>query len=161
MTVGAAIDALAEAETATLTRLDGTVPVRDRKRLEVKMLLEQLCAHVQAIADADREHAISIIESAGMAVKKPSVAPERIFAAEPGDTSGDVRLRAPKGGNRAGYEWAYSTDGMKTWVSLPITVQASTAVRGLQPGSTVYFRYRVTTKDGTGDWSDPVSIIVR
>jgi hypothetical protein len=159
-TVEAAIEALAEAETATRSRLLGTVPLRDEKRLALVMLLQQLRAYVQATADADVEHAVSIIESAGMAVKKPRANPGRGFAAKPGPVSGSVKLIAPKAANRAGYEWAYRLDGTDFWVSLPFTVQASTAVSGLQPGSTVHFRYRPATKDGTGDWSQSVSIIV-
>jgi hypothetical protein len=46
-------------------------------------------------------------------------------------------------------------------VSLPFTTQASTTVSGLTPGSTVHFRYRPVTKDGAGDWSQPVSIMVQ
>ena len=49
---------------------------------------------------------------------------------------------------------------MKTWISLPFTVQANTTVSGLRPGSTVHFRYRPVTKDGAGDWSDPIAVIV-
>jgi hypothetical protein len=158
--VQVAIDALTAAETATRTRAHGTVPLRDAKRLELLVLLQQLCAHVQAIADADVEQAVSTIESAGMSVKKERVLPVRVFAAKRGPVSGTVKLVAPRAGERAGYEWAYSTDGKKTWTALPFTVRASTLVTGLQPGSTVYFRYRVDTKDGAGDWSEPTSIIV-
>jgi hypothetical protein len=161
-TVEAAIDALAAAETATLSGMDGTVAVRDARRLALKMVLEQLRGHVQATADADSERAASIIESAGMAVKKSAGPPPgpRVFAAKWGPVSGSVKLIAPKAANRAGYEWAFSTDGKATWTSLPFTVQASTTVVGLERGSTVYFRYRTATKEGTGDWSDPVSLIV-
>ena len=95
-----------------------------------------------------------------MSVKKPRVLPPRRFTVKDGRVSGSLELIAPKGGNRAGYEWAYSTDGKRTWVSLPFTVKASTIVYGLEPGATVYFRYRPVTKNGVGDWSDPVSIIV-
>jgi hypothetical protein len=159
-TVAAAIDALDEAQTATLTRMAGTVEVRDEKRRVLKRLLDQLCAYVQATADAHPEHAASIIESAGMYVKKKRVYAAVPFRVKPGDVSGEMVLVAPVAGNRSAYDWAYSIDGMKTWIVLPTTVRASTTVRGLVPGSTVYFRYRTVTKDGTSDWSEPVSIIV-
>jgi hypothetical protein len=71
-----------------------------------------------------------------------------------------VKLEAPSAGIRAGYEWAYSTDGMKTWVSMPFTTKATTTIFGLVPGSTVHFRYRPVTKDGVGNWSDRAAIIV-
>jgi hypothetical protein len=158
--VDAATDALDAAQTATLLGGIDTVAVRDEKRRDLVSLLEQLRAYVQSIADANPEQAMSIIESAGMFVKKKGFPPLRKWSAKPGPVSGSVILFAPKAGNRASYEWAYSLDGMKTWISLPITVKATTTVEGLPPGATVYFRYRATTKDGTTDWSDPISLIV-
>lgn len=95
-----------------------------------------------------------------MSVKKARRLPARAFRAKLGPGSGSVTLEAPNAGDRAGYEWAQSTDGKNTWVSLGFTVNATFTVRGLEPGSTAYFRYRAVTKDGTGNWSDPVSIIV-
>ena len=159
-TIEAAIDALAEAETARLARTAGTVPVRNAKRKQVKQLLEQLCSYVQVTADAT-EQPLSIIESAGMSVKRKGGPPPPVFGAKPGQNSGSVILVAPKAGNRAAYEWQMSTDGGKTWVTLEVTVKATTTVHGLTPGSTVSFRYRTVTKNGTGDWSEPVSIIVQ
>ncbi len=159
-TVEAAAEALAEAEAATRTRAMTTVAVRNEKRRALATLLSYLKDYVQRTADADVEHGASIIESAGMSVKRPRHLPLRVFAAKPGRNSGWVELVAPKAPGRASYLWAYSIDGMKTWVILPTTVKASTTVEGLPRGSTVYFRYRVTTKDGEGDWSEPVSILV-
>ena len=124
-------------------------------------LLQRLRAYVQDIADANPEEAASIVESAGMSVKKHPVMPPREFAAKQGPVSGSVKLVAPRAAQRAGYEWAMSTDGGKTWPSLPFTLQAKTLVTGLVPGSTVMFRYRPTTKGGGGDWSQTISFIVR
>src|SRR5690242_14339695 len=55
--VEAAIAALDNAETATLTGMKGTVSERDAKRMELKMLLDQLCSYVQATADAEADRA--------------------------------------------------------------------------------------------------------
>jgi hypothetical protein len=159
-TVEAAIHDLSNAETVTLTRTKGAVAARDAKRIALVMLLQRVLSYVQATADAHRENAASIIESAGVAVKKPRVLPARVFAAKPGPVSGSVKLVAPKAGHRAGYEWAYSIDGGETWISAPFTVQASTTISGLKPASTVHFKYRPVTKDGGGDWSQTVAIIV-
>jgi hypothetical protein len=158
--VEAAIDELDQAEVATHTRAVETVAVRDAKLRELKILLQQLCAHVQAAADANPENAASIIEGAAMYVKDARGPEPRTFTAKPGPVQGTVILVAPQAGNRAAYEWAYSTDGGETWTMLPVTVQANTTVSGLTPGSTVLFRYRVSTKDGVGDWSETVRIIV-
>ncbi|HEY8088105.1 MAG TPA: fibronectin type III domain-containing protein [Polyangiaceae bacterium] len=95
-----------------------------------------------------------------MHVKRERPYPARVFTARPGPNRGTVILRAAKAGNRAGYEWAYSLDAEKTWVSVPFTVKATTTVKGLKPGSTVWFRYRPVTKGGAGDWGDPVPFMV-
>jgi hypothetical protein len=159
-TVCAAIDALDAAQTATLTRAVGTVAIRDEKRLALVQLLQCLRQCVQVAADAHLDMAAAIIEGAGMAVKKTRALKPRVFAVRPGRVSGSVQVIAPKAGHRAGYEWGYTTDGGTTWQSTPITVQASTTVSGLRSGSRAAFRYRAATKNGLGNWSHPVSILV-
>jgi hypothetical protein len=160
-TLEAATDALAEAEGAARSRALGTATIRDERRQELKGLLEQLCAHVQARADANHENAASIIESAGMYVKKGAAPVPGGFRAKHGKNSGDALVIAPSAGDRAAYEFAYSIDGMKTWVTLEVTQKATVTVHGLTPGSTVYFRYRArTSKKGWGDLSDPIGIRV-
>ena len=96
-----------------------------------------------------------------MAVKKTAVRHPRVFEATPGDVSGSAKLIAASAARRASYEWEYSTDGGKTWVTAPATLQAKTTVPGLTPGATVTFRYRPVTKTGEGDWSQPTSVIVK
>jgi hypothetical protein len=112
------------------------------------------------MADADIENAASLIESAGMSVKKRRTFSQRVLAAKCGRTSGTVDLVAPRAGERVSYEWQYSIDEMKTWVSLPVTVKASTSANGFVRGTTVFFRYRTATKDGVGDWSQPTSLLI-
>jgi len=85
-------------------------------------------------------------------VRKP-----RVFSARPGHVPGSIVLIAASAARRASYEWGSSTDGGKTWVSLPVTLQAKTLVTGLSPGSVVQFRYRSVTRIGEGEWSSPVS----
>ena len=61
---------------------------------------------------------------------------------------------------RASYDWEYSTDGGKTWVAMPSTLQSKTSMTGLASGTTVQFRSCPVTKAGQGDWSAPVSLTV-
>jgi hypothetical protein len=160
-TVQAAIDDLTEAETATLTKAMGTVATRDEKRDALVTLLQALLGHVQWTANANPGSGPAIIQSAGVHVKQKAGPPPRVFTAKQGPTSGSVTLLAPKAGHRSGYEWAYSLDGGITWIAVPFTVRASTTVSDLKPGSKVGFRYRAVTKDGAGDWSEPVWMIVQ
>ncbi|HEY6460220.1 MAG TPA: fibronectin type III domain-containing protein [Polyangiaceae bacterium] len=157
----AAISALVAAQSAALTRAAGTATVRNEKRDTLVMLLRQLAACVQAAADASPENAASLIESTGMAVRKEGARVKRTFSVEQGEVSGSVTVQAAVASKRAAYDWEYSTDGGKTWTAAPTTLQSRTTVSGLGAGTTAQFRYRVATKGGAGDWSQPTSFLVK
>jgi hypothetical protein len=159
--VTAAINSLQNAETAALARTKGAVTTRNEQRAALVALLVHLKAYIQVQADAGGDNAASIIESAGVAVRKTAVRKPRVFAAKPGTNSGTVELITKQAARRASYEWQYSADGGKTWVSVPATLQAKTTVTGLTPGSTVEFRFKSVVKTGESDWSAPVSLLVK
>ncbi|HEY5241142.1 MAG TPA: hypothetical protein VIJ22_06750, partial [Polyangiaceae bacterium] len=71
----AAVSDLQAAETVALTKAKGTVAARNDKRAVVVSLLRQLSGYVQAIADATPENGATIIQSAGMPVRKETVRP--------------------------------------------------------------------------------------
>jgi hypothetical protein len=158
--VTAAIDELRAAEAGALARTKGAAAARNEKRKALVALLEQVRAYIQLTADAGEGNGPSIIESAGVAVRKTATRHARIFAAKPGRISGVAMIVAASAGHRASYEWQYSTDGGKTWVAAPTTLQAKTTVAGLVPGATVQFKHRPVTRAGEGDWSQPVSLMV-
>jgi hypothetical protein len=160
-TVQQAIAALQTAETAALSRAKGAATVRNEKKQALVVLLQQLKATVQAAADANLESGASIIESAGVAVRKATIHAPRVFTAKPGAVSGSAKLIAKSAGPRSSYEWESSADGGKTWVNLPVTIQAKANVTGLASGTTMQFRYRPVTKTGEGDWSQVVSLLVK
>ena len=160
-TIGSAVSDLQVAETAAVTtRAKGTIATRNEKRAALVAMLELLRAYVQSIADATPENAPSIIESAGLALRKTPVHAPRVFAAKATTVSGSVKLIAPTADRRAAYLWQYSTDAGKTWLDVPPTLQAKTTVTGLPSGTTVQFRYRSVIKGGAGDWSPPFSLLV-
>jgi hypothetical protein len=159
-TIEAAIAALDEAETATLTRAVGTVAVRDEKRRDLVALLQQLASYVQGIADKNPKHAATIIEGSGLSMKKAPTLKERVFVAMDGKNAGTAKLVAPRLAKYDTYEWQYSHDGGETYSDLAPTQKAETLVKDLEPGTTVYFRYRRVTQNGPSDWSHPVSLLV-
>jgi hypothetical protein len=53
---------------------------------------------------------------------------------------------------RASHDWQYSSDGGKTWISAPSSLQAKTTLSGLTPLTTVMVRQ---------DWDQPVSAVVQ
>jgi hypothetical protein len=126
------------------------------------MLLDQLRVHVEAIANANPEHAVAIVASAGMYSKEKRGPAGRVFHAKQ-TKSTEVNLIAPSAGDRASYEFQYSLDGGVTWHALPqpTTTHAHATVKNLTPGTTVHFRYRATVKGLTGDWSDVIACIVQ
>ena len=116
--ITAAIADLVTSETATLARTKGAVTTRNEKKAALVALLRQLRGNVQAAADASPDNGGTIIESAGIALRKAQTRPARVFAATPSALTGSVKLVAPSAGRRAAYEWEYSTDGgSATWVA--------------------------------------------
>jgi|HubBroStandDraft_1064217.scaffolds.fasta_scaffold252951_2 hypothetical protein len=158
--LAADIAALEAADAVVLSRTKGAREERDAKLAVVHSLLLRLKAYVQELADQNPSEAAALIETAGMSMKRPSLRNKVPFAVADGLVSGSVRLIAKSAGDRAAYEWQMSTDGT-TWTFVRLTLQASTLVSGLTPGRTYSFRMRVQTKDGLGDWSQVVSILVR
>ena len=158
--ITAAIDDLRAAETAVLARTKGATAVRNEKRTVLIVLLHQIRAYVQTTADADATSAASVIQSAGVAVRKTPTRRARAFTAKPGPVSGVATVVATSAARRASYEWQYSTDGGKTWLTAPATLQAKTKIAGLVPGANVQFKVRAVTKTGEGDWSQVASLIV-
>jgi hypothetical protein len=159
-TVEAAIEALAAAQTATHMGGPAQTTIRDRKRLDLQILLDELRAYVQSVADANAENAASIIESAGMYVKGARARGRAGFRLKNGRLSGEVDAFTDQAGNRASYEWQYSLDGCVSWIGCPSTTKANTTIAGLPPGARVWVRYRTVVKSVTSDWSEPLSIIV-
>ena len=159
-TLQTATNDLQTAETSAQARAKGAVALRNVKKASVVTLLEEARTYVQSTADLSPENAAAIIQSAGMAVRKTPVRAPRVFAAKPSGISGAVKVVAPAAARRASYEWQYSTDGGKTWLAMPATLQAKTSLTGLTPATTVQFRYRAVVKAGEGDWSQPISRIV-
>jgi hypothetical protein len=159
--VSSAVLDLGTAETAALKRAKGAATLRNEKRTTLVGLLEQIRAYVQSVADLNVENGASIIQSAGLAVRKSPTRAAPSFHVKQGAVSGEAKVVAPSAGHRSSYEWEYSTDGGKTWIAMPPTIQAKATLDGLTPGSTVQFRYRAVTKTGAGDWSQAAALLVK
>jgi hypothetical protein len=155
------IAALEAAMVVAVTRAKGAADTRDAARYKVKCDLDVIVSRVQAVANPyPPEQAEEVIVSAGLAVKKVSgPGPRDEFQAQHGDHSGEVWLRRKAAPGTASYEWEYSIDG-KTWISVTPHVRADVTIGGLTPGVTYFFRSRCTTKDGPGNWSQVIKLMV-
>jgi len=158
-TLEADLAALEAAHVRTLTRALGTASERDASLARVHADLASLRNYVQQLAAASPGEAEVLIEGAGMSVKRSSAPSKPDFAAKQGPVSGTVRLVARAAPTRASYDWQRSTDGT-AWVDLARTVRADTELSGLAAGTRYLFRYRTLTRDGVGDWSRVVSLLV-
>jgi hypothetical protein len=158
--INTAIGDLEAAEAVAQTRAKGAVAARNQKRAALEMLLEQLRGYVQNVVDADPANSATLIESAAMRVRKVTLRGKRVFAVTQGPVSGSVKIVTGAAGPRVSYEWQLSADGGKTWQPLSVTVAARTSATGLQPGVAYAFRYRVSSKSGATDWSQPITRIV-
>src|ERR1019366_3103058 len=152
-TAKANLAALEAAEIAASNRTKGAVETRDVALLAVLEDMKHFKSYVQGVADASPTNAEAIITTATMAAKKPPVRTKTDFLAKAGKVSGTALLVARASANhRASYEWQWSLD-QKTWNDSPPTLQAHTTVINLSVSVIHYFRYRVVTKSGPGDWS--------
>jgi hypothetical protein len=156
-----ALAALDSTETASKARTKGTIAARNTARAALIVQLQVAKAFVQQAANADPEKAVEIITGVGLLTRKPTTRRKAPFVVKQGATTGTVHLVAKSAAVRASYEWQWSSDGGKTWIVLPVTLQAKTAISGVPAGTNALFRFRAVTKAGEGDWSQPASFIVK
>jgi hypothetical protein len=114
---------------------------------------------VQSVADANPPDAAAIIEIAGMNVKRSSGHGKADFEVKRTRVPGTVVLVARAAKGRASYDWQYGRDGV-TWLDVEATLRADATLGGLTPGAWYFFRLRVVTPAGKGDWSDALSLLV-
>ena len=134
---------------------------RDADWLALLLLLHHELDYVNGVAEQQTTpaEAEAVITGAGFSVRRGFSRNKDTLAAKYGLASGDVKLDARAVAPDASYYWQWSTD-MKSWVSLPETKKASTAITGLTPATTYYFRFRALTRKGMTDWSQIVSLLV-
>jgi hypothetical protein len=152
----------------TLSGTHGTAAARDTDREALCNAMETERTYVQSLCDASPDQAMALIKAAGMDAYRPPTSNKPVLVAKPGQLPGSVLLVANgsvlvgKGvRKKAVFNWQSSADGGKTWVSLPATPLAKTAVSGLTAALTYAFRVSVTVANVTYDWSQAVTIMVR
>jgi len=159
----AAADDLNAEQVKVKNHISGSVPIRNAKRDTLKKLVYSLVNYIQGICDANPASAVGIAESALMYAKKVRGGAKQVFSAKR-LTSGSVELIAAIKGHYHSHEWGISRDPSDplSWIAvlLPSTLKSKTVVNNLKPGETVYFRHRIVTKDGPGDWDQVISLII-
>ena len=135
---------------------------RNEKRSDLEEKLDLLVVYARSTVRANAaspEAAATMILGIGLSIKKPRTTSKAPLAAKHGSISSEVLLIARAAGKTAMYLWEHSLD-QETWTSVPQTMTAKTRISGLTPGQAYYFRLRVQTRKGLGDYSDVVKLIV-
>jgi hypothetical protein len=166
----AMLDALVAAQTAaTGTKAKGLAAVRDSKRDTLWAAMVSIRAYVQQLADAAAHaDAIGLIEQAGLLVAGVPHHTKPILDAKLTTVPGFVQLianaHALLGGQgitkKTTFQWQISSDGGKTWTSLPPTPYASTEVTGLTLLTEYRFRVCAIIAKTPGEWSQEVKVLV-
>ncbi len=164
----AQIQALIKAQQTVKTRVVGAAQARNVLRDAVFTSVDALRTYVQGLCDAvSLEAAANLASSAAMkigdstAVNKPFLSAKLLAG-----PAGNVLVRAngkllEPTRRRRYYNWSYSVDNGKTWLSVPSTLVARTTITGLPALTTVSFRVSITTTAvPQGDWSQTIAVLV-
>jgi hypothetical protein len=158
--VSADATALENAYALTLTRVKGSVAQRNEASVALHSKLKVLAFYVQTIANADPEHAESIIGSAGMMEKKSAVVTPHVFSVKLTNKPGEALLTT-KGVKRGCYIYEMSTDPNLAPASWSLIYQGVTMKflkTGLPSSVKHFFRCSTIDKNGQSAWSTVLSI---
>jgi hypothetical protein len=141
---------------------------RNLRASELLSGLESERSYLQVLCDASPEQASMLIRAAGMFEAQPPVHSKAFLQAQQSQPGAPVHLIANVGlltretKGRVAWNWEFSSDFGKTWLSAPSTPHGDTFIAGLTPLTTYVFRASVTTRTGgQGAWSDVVTFEVR
>jgi hypothetical protein len=158
--------------TTQLNKLDAAYTLAQSKtkgtaaamRTELKVnnvLLKQLAGYVEAVANSNHDQGVSIIEGAGMNVRKRPVYVPKTFAVVLGKTPGTVLLSThavPK----SSYLYEMTTDPTLAtgWSTVVINQTVKYTKAGLTSGTRYYFRVSVITKGMQASYSPVLNVII-
>lgn len=137
----------------------GVVADRNLKRKKLEADVDHFVDYIKGLILAtatDPSAAIKLIVGAGLSVRKNGFAPKPAFAVKNSKIPGEVVLIARAVPGAALYFWEYTLDPATSWTSTPATTHAKTTIAGLTAGQMYYFRFRVHTAKGLGEYSDVV-----
>jgi hypothetical protein len=159
---------LATYQQAAKARTIGAAAARDVQRDLLWTAMEMECTYVQTLCDATPGRATSLIQNAGLVVVSFPVRNKDLLTLKNGAESGTVACYANVGmllgalvtkpAQHRFFNWTYTLDGGKTFLSLPPTTHPETLITGLPPATMVGVRVNLNTGTGPGEWSPMVSI---
>lgn len=148
-------------------KIKGAAAARDAKFAVLRTSMESERMMVQALCDQSPEQAATLIAAASMKAVTVATFHKVLLGAKTGLPSGTVLLDANASlldgtKRRKTFNWELTTDGGKTFASLPSTPLGKTQVANLTPLTMVGFRVSLTVSNQPqGPWSQVVTILVR
>ena len=144
---------------------NGTTAAKALVKVKRRILIQSmnsLCAYVQTITDLNAVTAEQVALSAGMSVKSMTPRQKRIFTVLNTLTLGSVKVFCPRAKGDVAFEFEYTKTPAdeRSYVSTGAKSSATRIVSGLPSITEYWFRWAAITKDGRGNWSDPISITV-
>jgi hypothetical protein len=145
------------------------VGTHDLKADALMTSLESWRSGVQILVDANPEQAFALAELAGMSIANVGVHAKPLLAVKLGQQSGAVVVEANLGILKQGrgkakkrtLNWRYTTNGGTSYASAQSTPVASTVLTGLTPLTIVGVQVCITDSNGTSEWSQVVTLLVR
>ena len=161
-TVATVTTATNQLEAAALKAKTGTksdTTVMHDKEDALDLLIKQLAMYVEAIANQNPATAEAVIQSAGFEVRRQATRNVPLFGGWTTGNPGEIQL-ARKAEKRCTYEFQMCVDVVKeeNYKTIHRGTQGHFLVTDLEPGRWYYFRVRVITKDGTGEWSEVIAV---
>jgi hypothetical protein len=135
------------------------IKARKDARTALKAALSHLRDCIQGIVEKNVPLAESIAASVNMTIRKIPIYAKAALSISPGELSGEVLLVAKAIADASCYYWQYSVN-QTAWTSGPETSKATLTIPGLTPGQTYWFRFRVLTRKGLTEWSQPISHLI-
>jgi hypothetical protein len=164
------IQNLASSQQLALARGRGAAAARDAVRDLLYIGMESERTYVQGLADMSTSP-VSVIQNAGLVVAGFSPYTKPFLVLTPGKQPGTVACDANVGllvGTGAKhphasrfFNWEVTSDGGRTFVSLPSTPTGKTIIQNLTPLTIAGVRVSLTGADGPGTWSPVAGIVVR
>jgi hypothetical protein len=139
------------------------VAQKNEAKAALHLKLKALAAYVESIANADPEHAESIIASAGMPEKKLRTAVSHAFDVKLTNKPGEAMLTT-KGVKRGAYIYEMSSDPSLAPASWSVIYQGVTMKflkTGLVSGTRYFFRCSTIDKNGQSAWSSVLSVVIQ
>lgn len=154
------VDDLEKAEATARDGGKGTVAARDLALDVVVEDLTLLKGYIRKVCNENPGQVDLIIDSSGFSRKKLGKHDKPELAAKLGPAPATIRLDAKARQKGSLYEWQWSSDGGRTWVTLGTTDVANATLTGVTAGTTYSFRFRSTRKGAVSDWSQTVTFTV-